>query len=75
MADVVPWAVAVALIAALLFFASAVQRERQQILGELVGRHIEERVLDVAAAVGLEAFESPASTTGCSGCAQPPTSR
>ena len=49
-----------ALIAALLFFASAVQRERQQILGELVSRHIEERVPDVAAAVGLEAFESPA---------------
>jgi ATP-binding cassette subfamily B protein len=59
-ADVLPWAVAVALIAALLFFATAVQRERQQILGELVSRHIEERVLDVAAAVGLEAFESPA---------------
>jgi len=58
-ADVLPWAIAVALIAALLFFASAVQRERQQILGELVSRHIEERVLDVAAAVGLEAFESP----------------
>lgn len=50
MADVLPWAVAVALIAALLFFASAVQRERQQILSELVSRHIEERGLDVAAA-------------------------
>ena len=59
-ADVLPWAVAVALVAAMLFFATAVQRERQQILGELVSRHIEERVLDVAAAVGLEAFESPA---------------
>jgi ATP-binding cassette subfamily B protein len=59
LADVLPWAVAVAVLAALLFFASAVQRERQQILGELVSRHIEERVLDVAAAVRLEAFEAP----------------
>jgi ATP-binding cassette subfamily B protein len=59
LADVVPWAIAVAVIAALLFSASAVQRERQQILGELVSRHIEERVLDVAAAVRLEAFEAP----------------
>ena len=59
LADVVPWAIAVAVIAALLFFANAVQRERQQILGELVSRHIEERVLDVAAAVRLEAFEAP----------------
>ncbi len=59
LAEVLPWAVAVALIAALLSFASAVQRERQQLLGELVSRHIEERALDVAAAVGLEAFESP----------------
>jgi ATP-binding cassette subfamily B protein len=57
---VLPWAVAVAVVAALLFFATAVQRERQQILGELVSRHIEQRVLDVAAAVGMEAFESPA---------------
>jgi ATP-binding cassette subfamily B protein len=59
LADVVPWAIAVAVIAALLFFANAVQRERQQILGELVSRHVEERVLDVAAAVRLEAFEAP----------------
>jgi ATP-binding cassette subfamily B protein len=59
LADVLPWAATVAVVAALLFFASAVQRERQQILGELVGRHMEERVLDVAVAVGLEAFESP----------------
>ena len=45
-AGVLPWAVAVATVAALMFFASAVQRERQQILGELVSRHVEERVLD-----------------------------
>ena len=59
-AGVLPWAVAVAVVATVLFSASAVQRERQQILGELVARHVEERVLDVAAAVELEAFETPA---------------
>jgi ATP-binding cassette, subfamily B, bacterial len=56
---VLPWALAVASVAALLFFASSVQRERQQILGELVARHVEGRVLDVAAVVELEAFETP----------------
>ena len=55
---VLPWALAVACIAAALFFASSVQRERQQILGELVARHVEGRLLDVAAAVELDAFES-----------------
>jgi len=30
--------------AAILFFASAVQREHQQLLGELVGRHVEEKL-------------------------------
>lgn len=59
-ADVMPWAISVAVVAAVLFFASAVQRERQEILGELVRRHVEERVLDVASAVELEAFEAPA---------------
>jgi len=60
LAAVAPWAGAVGAVAALLFCASAVQRERQQLLGELVARHVEERVLDVAAAVELEAFETPA---------------
>jgi ATP-binding cassette subfamily B protein len=59
LADVLPWATAVAVVAAALFFASAVQRERQQILGELVSRHVQGTILDVAAAVGLEAFETP----------------
>ncbi len=58
LADVLPWAVAVAVVAAMLFFATAAQRERQQILGELVSRHVEERMLDVAAAVDLKAFET-----------------
>ena len=58
-ADLVPWALLVAVMAGILFFASAVQREQQQLLGELVGRHVEESLLDVAAAVELEAFETP----------------
>jgi ATP-binding cassette subfamily B protein len=58
--DVLPWAAAVAAVAGLLFFAGAAQRERQEILGELARRQVEEQVLDVAAAVELEAFETPA---------------
>jgi ABC-type multidrug transport system fused ATPase/permease subunit len=58
--DVVPWALALAGVAAVQLFVAAVLRERQQILGELVSRHVEQQVLDVAAAVELEAFETPA---------------
>jgi ATP-binding cassette subfamily B protein len=36
-----------------------VQRERQQILGELVNRFVEGRLLDVVTAVDLEAFDTP----------------
>jgi ATP-binding cassette, subfamily B, bacterial len=56
---VAPWALAAAAIAVVSFLASAVQRERQQILGELVSRHVEERVLDVARTVDLVAFDTP----------------
>jgi hypothetical protein len=49
-ADVLPWALALAGVAAAQLFVAAVLRERQQILGELVGRHVDERVLDIAAA-------------------------
>jgi ATP-binding cassette, subfamily B, bacterial len=59
LASVAPWALAVAVVSFALFFANAVQRERQQILGELVNRHVEARVLDVVTAVDLEAFETP----------------
>jgi ATP-binding cassette subfamily B protein len=59
LSSVAPWALAVAVVAFILFFANAVQRERQQILGELVNRHVEARVLDVVTAVDLEAFETP----------------
>jgi ATP-binding cassette subfamily B protein len=59
LASVAPWAIAVAVVAFVLFFANAVQRERQQILGELVNRHVEAKVLDVVTEVDLEAFETP----------------
>jgi ATP-binding cassette subfamily B protein len=60
LASVLPWALAVAVLSFILFFASAVQRERQQILGELVNQHVESRILDVVTAVDLEAFDTPA---------------
>jgi ABC transporter len=56
----VPWALAVAAIAVASFLTTAMQRERQQILGELLSRHVEERLLDVARAVDLVAFDTPA---------------
>jgi hypothetical protein len=59
LSSVAPWALAVAVVAFILFFANAVQRERQQILGELVNRHVEAKVLDVVTEVDLEAFETP----------------
>lgn len=57
---VAPWALALAAVAAAELFASAVQRERQQLLGEVVARHVNQRVLDVTATVELEAFDTPA---------------
>jgi ATP-binding cassette subfamily B protein len=59
LASIAPWALAVAVVSFVLFFANAVQRERQQILGELVHQHVAARVLDVVTAVDLEAFETP----------------
>ncbi|HEV2068716.1 MAG TPA: ABC transporter ATP-binding protein [Acidimicrobiales bacterium] len=43
----------------LLSFATAVQAEQSRVLGELVARGAYDRVLDVAGAIDLEAFESP----------------
>jgi len=57
--DVMPWLLALAAATGLLLVAASVLRERQVILGELVGRHVEDRILDVAAAVELERHESP----------------
>ncbi|HZD22065.1 MAG TPA: ABC transporter ATP-binding protein [Acidimicrobiia bacterium] len=60
MSAVAPWAAAIAATAAVLFIASAVQREQQHILGQLVSREVRGQLLDVAIAVDLEAFETPA---------------
>ncbi len=56
---IVPGLVALVAITVLLSFAAAVQVEQSRILGELVARAANERVLDVATAVDLEAFEWP----------------
>jgi ATP-binding cassette subfamily B protein len=58
-APLVPWAVLLAVLTGASMFANAVQREQQQILGELVSRHMQSRTLEVAAQVDLLSFESP----------------
>ena len=60
LSGIMPWGVALAVLSVAMFTASSVQRERQQILGELVTRHVEGEMLDVAASVDLKAFETPA---------------
>jgi ATP-binding cassette subfamily B protein len=59
LADVLPWVVAMAVVAAAQSFASSVQRERQQILGDLVTRSVQGRVLDVTSQVDLATFDDP----------------
>jgi ATP-binding cassette subfamily B protein len=56
---VLPWALAMSLISAVQFTANALQRERQQILGDLVARRVQGHVLDVTAAVDLATFDTP----------------
>ena len=60
LASVAPWAIAIACIAGVQSFVNAVQRERQAILGELMQRHVDEHVLEVATAVDLLGLETPA---------------
>jgi ATP-binding cassette subfamily B protein len=60
LAAVAPWALAIACVAGIQSFVNAVQRERQEILGEVIQRHIQEHVLEVATAVDLLGFETPA---------------
>jgi ATP-binding cassette, subfamily B, bacterial len=60
LAALAPWAIAIACVAGIQSFITAVQRERQQILGDLLQRHVEEHVLEVAAAVDPLGFETPA---------------
>jgi ATP-binding cassette, subfamily B, bacterial len=59
LAAVLPWVAAISGIAALQFFVNAVQRERQEILGELMSRYVESSVLGVTAVADLVAFETP----------------
>jgi ATP-binding cassette subfamily B protein len=56
---VAPWAISLAALTAISLFSSAVQREQQQILGELVSRHMLGEALSVASKVELAAFERP----------------
>lgn len=56
---IVPWAFAVGAVSTALFMASSIQRERQELLGEVVARHVEERLLDVATKVDLIVFDDP----------------
>jgi ABC-type multidrug transport system fused ATPase/permease subunit len=59
LAPLIPWAVLLAILTAASTFAGAVQREQQQILGELVSRHMQTQTLGVAARVDLLSFERP----------------
>ena len=59
MGDVVPALVAFLAVSAALSFAYAAQSELTRLLGEVVGRHAQDRIIDVATVVDLEAYESP----------------
>ena len=56
---VLPWLMAIIAITILLDFARAVENEQSRLLGELVGRRALDRVIDVATAADLLAFEDP----------------
>ena len=58
--DALPYLVALFALTVSLGIANAVQKEQATVLGELVSRLAYNRVLDVAEAVELKAFESPA---------------
>jgi ATP-binding cassette, subfamily B, bacterial len=59
LAAILPWIGVICAVAVGQFFAGAMQRERQQILGELVMRYVEGRVLEVTAAADLVMFDNP----------------
>ncbi len=59
LSDVLPWIAAMAITAGGQAFATTVQRERQHVLGELVTRHVQGKVLDVTARVELATFDEP----------------
>ena len=55
--SVAPWAIAIACVAGIQSFVNAVQRERQEILGEVMQRHIEEQYAAQSAQLNLGAVE------------------
>ena len=58
-ASLLPSAGLLAVLTGASMFAGAVQREQQEILGELVSRHMQTQTLEVASRVDLLSFESP----------------
>ncbi|HEX2272929.1 MAG TPA: ABC transporter ATP-binding protein [Acidimicrobiales bacterium] len=58
LASVAPWALLLAALVAVNLAVNALQRERQQLLGELVVRYVEEQVLDVSTSVDLDVFDT-----------------
>ncbi len=60
LAGLLPLAGAIAALVAFHMIVSSMHRERQQLVGELLTRHIHEQVLKVTTRAGLEAFDTPA---------------
>ncbi len=59
LADVLPALGTLLVVTAVLQFGNAARNELQRLLAELVGRHAQEHIIDVATVVDLEAYESP----------------
>jgi ATP-binding cassette subfamily B protein len=59
LAHVLPGLVAFLAVTGLLNFAYSARSELQRLMAELVGRHAQEQILDVATLVDLEAYENP----------------
>ncbi|ADD43150.1 ABC transporter ATP-binding protein [Stackebrandtia nassauensis] len=57
--SVVAYLMALVAITAALKFTASFQNERERVVGELVARHAQTRVLDMAATMRLESFEQP----------------
>jgi ATP-binding cassette, subfamily B, bacterial len=59
LSSVLPWAIAIAGIAAVQALASSIQSEREQLLSEEVSRHVDDQALDISAGVELAMFDDP----------------
>ncbi len=57
--EVMPWVAVLSLATAAVSFATLVRTERQFLMGELVGRHTMDQVLEVSTTVDLVAYDSP----------------